>query len=206
MTHLYLIRHGEYTDGLQGGKTTDLGLSTEGIRQVESLRDRLIRTGEINAEVLISSPERRAHETAQLLAPIWGLPIILDKDVEEWRTDDGSISNDDFMARWQGLSDAQKAYYRWIPGYENRMEFVLRVHLVLNRILEEHEGKTIVLVSHGAFIQTSFLYFFGYGEASLRFASPEVKHTSLMHWHNSDKKDKWSLERSNDYHHLRDIK
>jgi 2,3-bisphosphoglycerate-dependent phosphoglycerate mutase len=152
--------------------------------------------------VFISSPERRAHETAKILTPAFNQPITLDKDVEEWRSDDGSLTPEEFMERWQQVPKSQKAYYRWFEGGENRAEFTLRAHLTLNRILQEHAGKTVVVLGHGAFIQISFGYFFGYGEASLERAIPEIKHTSITHWYNSEDQDRWMFERSNDYHHL----
>ena len=106
------------------------------------------------------------------------------------------------MARWNAVPDADKPYYRWVEGCENRMEFTLRVHLALNRIVREHAGKTIALLSHGAFIQLSFLYFFGFGEASLQCAAPEIRRTSITHWYRPEGKTRWTLERSNDCHHL----
>ncbi len=204
MTHLYLIRHADYIYDLVDSKypKRDLGLSPEGVVQAERLRDRLASTEEIKPDVFTSSTDRGAHETAKILAPAFGQQIVLDKDVEEWRSEDGSLSTEEFMARWSQVPKSQKAYYRWIDGCENRMEFVLRVHLALNRILQEHAGKTIVVVTHGAFIQTSFTFFFGYGEASLDRATPEIKRTSITHWYKMDDQDRWVLERSNDYHHL----
>lgn len=203
MTHLYLIRHGENIDGqLENGKYGDLGLSPEGIRQSERLRDRLAQSGEIKADVLISSPERRAHETAKIIAPALNQPILLADDVVEWRGDDGTLSPEEFMARWDAVPKAQKPFFRWQEGFENRMEFTLRVHLAINRITQEHAGKTIVVVSHGAFIQVTFMVFFGYGEASLDRATPEIRRTSITHWYTSESDPRWTLERSNDCHHL----
>lgn len=203
MTHLYLIRHADYVYDLVDGKypKRDLGLSPEGITQAEKLRDRLAQTGEIKPDVFISSTERGAHETAQILAPVLNQPIILDKDVEEWRSEDGTLSSAEFNARWEQVPESQKPYYRWVEGCENRMEFSLRVHLTLNRILAEHDGKTIAVLTHGAFIQISFAYFFGYGEASLQWgAAPEIRRTSITHWFKPG--NRWILERSNDCHHL----
>jgi probable phosphoglycerate mutase len=202
LTHLYLIRHADYRYELEAGKYRDLGLSSEGLIQAERLRDRLATTGEIKPDVFISSPERGAHETATIISSVVGQPIILDKEVEEWRSEDGSLTPEVFMERWRQVPDAQKPYYRWIEGCENRMEFVLRVHLALNRILQDHEGKTILVLSHGAVIQTSFVYFFGYGEASIDRAIPEIKNTSITHWYKSPASSRWILERSNDYSHL----
>lgn len=203
MTHLYLIRHGDSIEGLlEDGKYGDLGLSPEGVQQAERLRDRLAKTGEIKPDIFIASTMRRAHETATIIAPALEQPILLDADFEEWRGDDGSLSPDEFMARWKAVPKPQKAYYRWHPDYENRIEFTLRVNLTLNRVLQEHAGKTILAVTHGAFIQTSFPFFFGYGEASLERAAPEIRRTSITHWYRQEGMEAWLLERSNDYHHL----
>lgn len=204
MTHLYLIRHAENIDGLIDGKMGDLGLSPEGILQAERLRDRLIRTSEMKPEVFIASPERRAKETAEIITPAFGLPITFDPDFEEWRSDDGSIEPDEFMRRWNAVPKAQKAYYRWIDGFESRAEFGLRVNLALNRVIQQHAGKTLVIVTHGAFLQMSFSYFFGYGEAVFDRAMPEIRRTSITHWYQNEGQDRWNLERSNDYHHLID--
>lgn len=202
MTHIYFIRHAANTDGLIDGKMGDLGLSAEGIEQAQRLRDRLATSREIKADVLISSSERRAHETASIIEPALGLSAILDDEVVEWRSDDGSIDPDEFMRQWKAIPKSQKPYYRWIDGFENRMDFSLRVHQATNRILQQHTGKTIVVVSHGAFIQMTFMYFFGYGEATLDRALPEIRRTSITHWYQNENDERWNLERTNDCHHL----
>src|SRR5262249_22253167 len=78
MTNLYLIRHADYTFGLEDGKYRDLGLTPLGVKQAELLRDRLATTGEIKADVLIASTMPRARQTAEILAPALGLPVVLD--------------------------------------------------------------------------------------------------------------------------------
>lgn len=83
MTHLYFIRHSDYLETLENGFYQDLGLSPEGIRQTERLRERLTRTGEIKADVLIASPMRRAKESAEILASTLGTPILFDQGLEE---------------------------------------------------------------------------------------------------------------------------
>lgn len=202
MTQLYLIRHGDYIYDLKDGRKQDLGLSAEGVKQAESLRERLARTGELKPDIFISSPERGAHETAKILEPLLGQPIILDKEIEEWRSEDGTLSSEEFMERWRQVPETQKLFYRWIEGCENWLEFSLRVQLGLNRILQEHEGKTIVLLTHGGVIQASLVYFFGMGTASFQRASVEIKNTSITHWYKPESQTKWVLERFNDYHHL----
>ena len=99
LTHLYLIRHGDFTIDLKDGKHLDLGLMPLGVSQAERLRDRLATTGEISADVLIASTLPRARQTAEILAPALGLRVVLDEAVEEWRNEDGSLSPNEFMER-----------------------------------------------------------------------------------------------------------
>lgn len=202
MTDVYLVRHGDYIFDLEDGKYRDLGLSSEGVRQTERLRDRLVRTGEIKPDVLIASTMQRAHETAIILAPVLGRPLVLDEDVEEWRNEDGSLSPEEFITRWQGVPDTQKLFFRWVAGCENWLEFSTRAQLAFNRIVQEHEGKTIVIVCHGNVIEASFVYFFGLSGAVLQRAPIEAKNTSITHWVKRADEQLWLLERYNDYHHL----
>src|SRR5690349_3750734 len=103
LTHLYLIRHADYIYDLVDGKypKQNQGLSQDGVREAERLRDRLARTGEIKPDVFISSAERGAIETAEILQPALGQPINPDRDFEEWRSEDGTLSDEEFMDRWR---------------------------------------------------------------------------------------------------------
>lgn len=203
MTHLYLIRHGEALETVQDGKTVEGGLSPVGVRQSELLRERLLRTGEIQPDVLIASPLQRARETAAVIAPVLNVSVVIDSDFEEWRADDHAVlSADEFNALWANTPDLQKPYLRFVPGGETWLEFSVRVQQALNRLLQEHEGKTIVLVTHGGVIQAAFLYFFGYTASVLPRAGVDIGNTSLTHWYRSANRPRWVLERFNDTHHL----
>ncbi len=78
--HLYLIRHAQ-ADGRKpeiiGLSPPNSGLSLIGVRQAERLRDRLAATKELHVDALISSPLRRAKETAEIIAPALGLPVLM---------------------------------------------------------------------------------------------------------------------------------
>jgi probable phosphoglycerate mutase len=202
LTHLYFIRHGDYLEDLENGSYQDLGLSPEGIRQTERLRDRLARTGEIKADVLIASPMRRARASAEMLAPTLGIPIVFEKGVEEWVCDDGTLPPETFSARWNQVPEAQKPFFRFMNGYETGLEFSGRVQSALNRLLQEYEGKTIVLVSHGGVLAASFHYFFGLSGATPARVSFSAMHTSITHWFKPPQGQTWVLERYNDAHHL----
>ena len=84
MTQLYLIRHGEALSAIQG-RVGDAGLSPLGVAQARRLRDRLAATREIAADVLIASTYLRAQQTAQIIAPALGLPLLFDETLQELR-------------------------------------------------------------------------------------------------------------------------
>ena len=203
MTHLYLIRHADYLYDLVDGQypKQNLGLSEEGKQQAERLRARLVN-GEIKPDVFLSSSERGARETAEVLAPALGLPFTLDDSIIEWRSEDGTLTTEEFMEPWRQLNDLQKPFHRWLDHCESWIEFSARVQTALHRITQVHEGKTILLVTHGGIIQVSFYYFFGLGLSTFQRASTTLKNTSITHWFKIENPDKWVLERFNDHHHL----
>ncbi len=208
MTSVYLIRHGDYIDNqLNGlGPKMDLGLTEQGRMQAAALKARLAASGELRPDVFLSSTERRALETAEIIAQSLGKPVTHDKDLEEWRSDDGSIETEAFMSQWRGLTERQRPYHRFADGCETGIEFSTRAHTALHRIVTQHTGKTIALMTHGGFIQVAFQFFFGYGDASFRRAYPAAGHTSLTHWRKESGSERWVLECANDTHHLREVR
>ena len=204
MTHLYLVRHGNYIKKKED-KFIDGRLSPKGIQQAERLRDRLLESKEIKVDVLVSSTMNRAQHTAEIIAPGLGLHIILDEGVEEWRNEDGSLTEEEFIALWRDVPAEERPFFRWVNGCENWMEFMVRTTSALHRIIHEHNGKHIMIVCHGGIIEASFVYFFEMSMANLRRASVDARHTSITHWHKAERAGFpaiWLLERYNDTQHL----
>lgn len=209
MTDLYLIRHGEALGAIHD-IIGDTALSPLGILQAERLRDRLAATGEIAADVLISSTFERARQTAGIIAPALEQPIILDDEVQELR--DGASEGmhvDEYRAKYGEVNFRETPFRQVAPAGENWGQFVLRVCTALERIVREHEGKTIVVVCHGGVIGVSFLYFFGIGGLQqYPLAGFDTHNTSITHWARrsiSGRQPRWRLKSYNDDMHLRDI-
>ena len=211
MTHLYLIRHGQAISAVENtvGNTE---LSPLGIKQAKRLRDRLAATGEIAADVLIASTLLRARQTAEIVAPALGLPIIFDDEVQEWRDgvpkDLQAISIEEYNERYNSVPFDQKPFIQALPSAETWVQFMLRAATALNRITHEHEGKTIVIVCHGGIVDCSFITFFGMSTLQFPQAYFDTHNTSINHWYKSSNEDRppaWVLERYNDVMHLRDI-
>lgn len=210
MTHLYIIRHGQAISAVQRtvGNTR---LSPLGILQAERLRDRLAATGEIAADVLIASTMLRARHTAEIVAPALGLPIIFDSEIEEWRDPEEAEGQSEarYGAAFRDAPHDQKPFIHTFPSAESWTEFMLRACTALNRITQEHEGKTIVLICHGGIVDASFLFFFGLSTLQLPQAFFNTRNTSITHWRKTSYidmfPDTWVLQKYNDTMHLRDI-
>jgi 2,3-bisphosphoglycerate-dependent phosphoglycerate mutase len=209
MTNLYLIRHGEAL-GAVHDIIGDTALSPLGILQSERLRDRLAATGEIAADVLISSTFKRARQTAEIIAPALRLPILFDDDVQELR--DGVAEGmhvEEYRAKFGEVNFRETPFRQIAPAGENWGQFVLRAASALDRIIRQHEGKTIVIVCHGGVIGVSFLYFFGMGTLQYPQAGFDTDNTSITHWAKrsvSGRPTRWRLMCYNDDMHLRDIR
>lgn len=210
MTHLYLIRHGQALTEVDG-IMNDYGLTKLGVRQAECLRDRLIGTGEIAADVLIASTFPRAKQTAEIIAPAFGIPIILDDEVQELRPGEGiGMHVDEYQQKYAHQSLNDDPFLMIPPGAENWGQFVLRVSTALHSIIKKHEGKTIVVVCHGGVIDTTFTYFLGLSSLFLPQVHFHTRNTAITYWRRigEDSKNismRWRLIKYNDDFHLREL-
>lgn len=212
MTHLYLIRHGEAVCNVVptlAGMRGDAGLTPRGVLQAQRLRDRLAATGEIAADVLISSTLPRARQTAEIIAPALGLPIVWEDGVQELRPGEADgLPWEEYLARY-GERDFRREPFRPLsPGGEHWGEFMLRVSTTLDRIVRQYRGKTIVIVCHGGVIDTAFLFFSGMSALALPPLEFATRNASITHWElrqYEGQAPRWRLLCYNDDLHVRDI-
>jgi len=211
VTRLYLIRHGEAfcnVEPIIGGMNGDEGLTERGADQALRLRDRLQATREIDADVLIASTFPRARQTAEIIAPAIGLPIVFDDEVQEMRPGDADgISITQFRERY-GLPDWDRdPAHPLAPNGESYITFMARVTKAMDRIVAEHEGKTVVIVCHGGVIDGSLGYFIGLPVVPRPPVQFDTHNTSITQWdrrqHGLDD-PRWRLIRYNDDAHLRE--
>jgi 2,3-bisphosphoglycerate-dependent phosphoglycerate mutase len=207
MTQLYLIRHGQSISAVER-TIANKGLSPLGVEQAELLRDRLAAKKDIAADVIISSTMLRARETAEIIAPALGLPIVFESDVEEWR--DGEAEDMfnlvEYEKKFNEVPFDQKPFFHIVPDAESWSQFMLRAATTLNRITNEYEGKNIVIVCHGGIIESSFLLFFGMTTFHLPRAFLNTHNTSITHWRKfswAKLPISWVLESYNDIMHLK---
>lgn len=215
-THLYLIRHGQAANNVQpivAGARGNTPLTELGVRQAEALRNRLLQSGEIKADLLISSSLRRAVETAQIVAPALNLDPLTDARLHELDPGLGDgLTQAEFYDRYGNVDFELTPMQPIGEGGESWATFMLRVANELKRITTEHQGKRIVIVTHGGFIEGSFSYFFKLNPLELPPVSFYVantgithwQHTAATHWHTWTRRSRprWQLVSYNDAAHL----
>lgn len=160
-TRLVLVRHGESNVTVErviGGPLSCTGLSELGVRQAEHLRERLARTGEVEATALYASAYPRAHETAAVIAPALGLDIVTEAGFGEHDpgpTCDG-MKFRDFVDRYGRPDWDSDLHGESFPGGETLGAFHYRVGAALSGVLGEHRGGTVVIVCHGGVVDVVF--------------------------------------------------
>jgi 2,3-bisphosphoglycerate-dependent phosphoglycerate mutase len=208
MTRLVLVRHGQSMAQVEqtiAGHDTCKGLSDVGRRQVEALRDRLAATGEVRADVLLTSVLPRAVETAAILAPAVGAgDAVQDCDLCEIHPGEAEgLTWDEYQERYFTNTFSEDSPP--VPGMESVQAFTERVSRTLRRYAEAHAGATIVAAVHGGIIDSSLRTFFGLP------AQPPTSYlvnASITEWvhephrFSGDPEPRWALVRWNDHAHL----
>jgi uncharacterized phosphatase len=155
ITRICLIRHGE-TDWNASGRLQgreDIELNDLGREQALELAD-YFKTGNWND--IVSSPLKRAFETAEILAAQLDLPHIIVREnfIERDYGEASGLLPEDRKNRFpDGV----------IPGQEEFEHLRGRAFKALNEIADELKGRSIIVVTHGAFAN-SILYTISGGE------------------------------------------
>ncbi|MFP8778334.1 histidine phosphatase family protein [Hydrogenophaga sp. RWCD_12] len=177
---LLVARHGQtdlnIDERWQG--RLDLPLNATGQAQARQLA----RDLPAGIDAIVASPMQRARQTAEPAAQRWGLPVSFDADFRER----------DFGV-FEGLTEAEAAVqfpeliarpaaYRWDeepPGAESTRAVVDRVARGLQRLREQHEGRTVLLVSHGFVVRCLRFLIDGVNPADF-FTAPRIPNGSLL--------------------------
>lgn len=198
---LLLVRHGQSTGNSSGviQGHLDFELSELGLQQARATAKRL---ADEQVDRIVSSPLRRAVDTAGLIAESLGLAVETDPALLEYNI--GMIA---------GLTGAQvrerhpevvEAYRRGerpvLPGEEGRDVFLKRVSGALEVLRES--GQTVVAVAHGGVIGA-----FCYTALGLDYRLPgmfEVANCSITEIR-LDRSGRLVLQRHNDTCHLGEL-
>lgn len=154
VTRLILVRHGSTVHSLakRFSGRNDLPLDEAGERQAAALGRRDL--GPVAA--VVSSPLRRTRQTAEAVAAPLELPVetlddLVETDFGQWEGATFAEVRDrwpDELATWSGDPDVAP------PGGESFAAVTARVERARDRLLAEHAGSTVAVVSHVTPIKT----------------------------------------------------
>jgi ribonuclease H / adenosylcobalamin/alpha-ribazole phosphatase len=199
MTHL--LRHGqtEHTPERRYSGRNDLPLSRTGRAEAAAAAERAKALG---VDVVVASPLRRTRETAEIVAGALGLPVVLDEDLIE--LDFGDLEGLTFdearakhpLAARRFLDDVTVA----APGGESIADVSNRVARARRRILSQHAGRTVLVVSHVTPIKLLLAAGLGAGDEVVHRIFLDAAALSSVAW-SSDGRS--SVRLVNDASHLR---
>jgi probable phosphoglycerate mutase len=150
---LIWVRHGLPERIAPGrGVPADPGLTAEGHEQARRLADWLAHES-INA--VLSSPLRRARETAEPVARAHGLPVEIVEGLAEYdRLSDNYIPMEELRAtddpRLQAMIEGN-----WDEFGEPADAFRTRIATVVDEIVAAHPGERVVAVCHGGVVNVA---------------------------------------------------
>jgi broad specificity phosphatase PhoE/ribonuclease HI len=200
-TVTHLLRHGqtEHTPERRFSGRNELPLSLTGRVEAEAAA---VRAAGLGVEVVIASPLRRTRETAEIVAAALGLPVTFDPDLVE--LDFGDVEGLTFdearakhpLATRRFMTDISVA----APGGESITDVGTRVSRARRRILSDHAGKTVLIVSHVTPIKLFLAAGLGVGDEVVHRVFLEAASLCTVTW-SSDGRS--SVRLVNDTGHLR---
>lgn len=147
-----LLRHGQTNWNidfrLQG--VTDIPLNETGIEQARIAGEVLAKSAEEGQvwDLILSSPLSRARDTAVMVGEAVGIPgvsieeLLLERSFGEAE----GLSHEEWKAKYNDTNH--------VPGGETLEQLEARAWILLQRLLDHHEGKRVLTVSHGALIRS----------------------------------------------------
>jgi len=200
---LMLIRHGEgraNVDGVIAGLSGCAGLTELGRLQVHALSARWAQTG-FRPDVLVSSPVRRARETAEILAASMpGLGVVEDCALCEMHNGEADgLTWQEYDAKYERFNVIAEPSRPFAPGAESWADVMARIRKCMGELASQHIGKTAVVVTHSGFVIATVLGLLAVQSSTDR-ATLDPWYTSISCWRRGNKR--WSLECFNDTAHL----
>ena len=157
-TTIYFVRHGETiltpTRKFSGTGALDPELTADGLAQAERVAGEVAK---LEPHILISSPLKRASQTADAIARATGLPVVEDTDWYELS-----------FGTWDGKSieevkaETPEDYQAWLNsssyrpgGGESYDEAAERIDAAMEKVLHLYPGKKVVVVTHNGVIKSA---------------------------------------------------
>ncbi|MBP1989744.1 histidine phosphatase family protein [Paenibacillus eucommiae] len=151
---LFVTRHGqtEWNSENRVCGITNINLTDTGIEQAKELSTKL---ADYKIDIIISSPLKRAKETAEIISDAIGKIVIIDRRLFEqnYGVYEGVSRNaEDFRA-------AKKHFSSKLSGGESLFQVAHRVYSLIEEIKEKYPNENVLFVTHGSVCRVIHSYF-----------------------------------------------
>lgn len=207
---LTVVRHGQSyvnIEAFDSVHSMDAELTEKGQQQAEALANWL-RAHAIQADALYSSSMRRAYETAQYLAPVFGLKVVTDDRTREISNCDteGKALDEANLPRQFNPNRAHTHPFVSrgidIEGGESWLHVRIRLGRFIDDLIERHYGQQVFMVAHGGIVSTLFDHIYNVG--LYRRARTHTDNTgwSRFNYQSDGTREFWEVEHHNRVDHL----
>lgn len=155
------IRHAESIANAEKILAVDsVELTVNGIKQAEKVAHRLRDDG---FDIVLSSPIRRAFDTAKIIADTIRAPVIVDELLAEKSY--GSLSGKSIIEvdkekdKMPQLRDLSFGYDYRFWGGESGPDIKERIIKFVEKVKIDYKGKNVLAVSHGGIIRMAHIVF-----------------------------------------------
>jgi broad specificity phosphatase PhoE len=149
---LYFVRHGQTNSNAQAinqpATDSNKPLNEVGSQQVNSLAEELKI---VDFDIVITSPFKRAVQTAAIINKNHGLPVNIENSFREIETN-GYVD----LNTWNDLFNFGKSTST--KNIEPLRHFFKRIYKTLDQLVAKYEDKTILVVSHGGVQHALYAY------------------------------------------------
>ena len=151
---LYVTRHGQTEWSLQKivCGSTDCDLTEAGFKQAAALAEQVKGLG---IRRVVSSPLKRAHQTAEVVASALGLPVEIDERLREQSYggyENGSRQDPVFL-------EAKAQFPGRLKGGESWFRVAQRIFNFLDALAAQQGDEPVLLVAHGGVCKLIRAYF-----------------------------------------------
>jgi broad specificity phosphatase PhoE len=171
MTTIYLVRHGDKVIDKGDVSLTPLGI-TEAQETGKYFLDK-------NIDLILSSPQKRALQTAEIIQKILKTPPLKVNDILKERINFGDVSNQSYE-EFIEMAEKSSLQRDWVlPNGETSLNCGRRMESVIP-ILALGAFRNIMLVTHGGIIADFLRNAFSKKELNEKFSQFDLKYESAI--------------------------
>lgn len=175
MGHIYLSRHGQTIWNVENKicGSTDIELTARGHEQGIELGN-IILNGDYKIDEILSSPLKRAFDTAKHISEITGIPMrVEDRLMEQCFGKYESTPRNGLE-----FQEAKTHFVDHYDGGESMLKLAQRIYNLLDELKAMSDNKTYLLVAHNGLARVIRSYF--YDMTNEEYASYGIKNCELL--------------------------